>query len=195
MVVSQAVQGRACGSAQLPRPGTAAEHCSAACLPAALDRKLQLLIEIRDGMEIVHSADYILFLQSFLKVFAHLLETTQPQTSDTLEHRVRNLVLEIVNRLPANDMLKPFAGQLMGLLLNVLQRDNEDNAVVCLRILFDLHKAYKGTLEDYVQPFMEFVRRVRNAALLAANHHRQSSWLPWLFSMQQAPMQHCLHNS
>ncbi|KAK9813301.1 hypothetical protein WJX72_012102 [[Myrmecia] bisecta] len=147
-------------------------HAQAFFVPeTALDKKLALLIEIRDGMEIVHSADYLLFLKAFFGVFCQLLQNSQPQQSDNMEHRLRNLVLEILNRLPANEMLRPFANDLMKLALLVLQKDNEDNALICLRILFDLHKAYKGNLEEHVQPFMEFVRRVYDGFPATYQHY------------------------
>lgn len=39
----------------------------------------------------------------------------------------------------------------------ILQNDNEENAVICLRIIFDLHKNYRSSLEVQVQPFLSFV--------------------------------------
>ena len=44
--------------------------------------------------------------------------------------------------------------------LFLAQSDNEDNALVALRILFDLHKNYRPKLEAEVQPFLDFVIRV-----------------------------------
>jgi transformation/transcription domain-associated protein len=40
----------------------------------------------------------------------------------------------------------------------VLDQDNEDNAIICIRIIFDLHKNYRPALENEVQPFLDFVR-------------------------------------
>ena len=36
----------------------------------------------------------------------------------------------------------------------------EENAVICLRIIFDLHKNFRPTLECEVQPFLDFVQRI-----------------------------------
>lgn len=44
----------------------------------------------------------------------------------------------------------------------LLRTDNEDNAVVCLKIITDLHKNYKMVLELFVQPFLDIVKELFN---------------------------------
>lgn len=73
------------------------------------------------------------------------------------ENKLRNLVLEICHRLPTNEVLRPYVKLLVKLTMDVLLTDNEENATVCIKILFDLHKVYKPTLEAAVQPFLDFV--------------------------------------
>jgi transformation/transcription domain-associated protein len=60
--------------------------------------------------------------------------------------------------------LKPHAADLLGIVMAVLRHDNEENAVICLRMVIELHKNYRSMpgLEDHVQPFFDFV-----AAMLA----------------------------
>lgn len=72
-----------------------------------------------------------------------------------------------VCRLPHNDLLRPHAVVLMQAALNVLNTDNEENGMLCLRITFDLHKAFRPSLEELVPPFMEFVKKARNPFLLS----------------------------
>ena len=64
-----------------------------------------------------------------------------------------------VCRLPPNDVLKPYAGELLRVCLIVLATDNEDNGLLCLRIAFDLHKAYRPGLTDHVAGFLDFARK------------------------------------
>ena len=45
-------------------------------------------------------------------------------------------------------------------LLRVLRYDNEDNALIALKIIVDLHKNYKNLLEEHVQPFLDIVREM-----------------------------------
>lgn len=74
-------------------------------------------------------------------------------------------------RLPHNDLLRPHSNALMQAALNVLNTDNEENGLLCLRITFDLHKAFRPSLEDLVPPFMEFVKK--------AGRHPQTSTIRW----------------
>ena len=49
---------------------------------------------------------------------------------------------------------------MLSLCMKLLETDNEENAVICLRIIFDLHKNFRPTLEREVQPFLDFVQRI-----------------------------------
>jgi transformation/transcription domain-associated protein len=50
----------------------------------------------------------------------------------------------------------------MNTLMLLLRTDNEDNAVICLKIITDLHKMYKVVLESFVQPFLDIVKEMFN---------------------------------
>jgi transformation/transcription domain-associated protein len=53
--------------------------------------------------------------------------------------------------------LKDYAKDIMGLLMHILRTDNEENAVISLKIMIDLHRNYKALVADQVQPFLDFV--------------------------------------
>ncbi len=74
--------------------------------------------------------------------------------------KLRNLLLEVLYRLPQNDALKTYATELLQLLMNLLRIENEDNAVICLKIIIELHRSYKTLLEDQVQPFLDIVQEM-----------------------------------
>ncbi|CAG8473496.1 8844_t:CDS:10, partial [Racocetra fulgida] len=40
------------------------------------------------------------------------------------------------------------------------QKENEDNAVICLKIIIDLHRSYKHQLVDLVKPFLDIVQEM-----------------------------------
>ncbi|KAJ3116270.1 hypothetical protein HDU96_010044 [Phlyctochytrium bullatum] len=48
----------------------------------------------------------------------------------------------------------------MNLLLAILKNDNEENAVICLKIVNELYKNYSASLEEYVQPFLDIVKEM-----------------------------------
>lgn len=74
--------------------------------------------------------------------------------------KLRNTILEILHRLPHTDPLKDFAVDLCDTLMQLLRIENEDNAVVCLKIIIDLHRSYKHILEEQVQPFLDIVQDI-----------------------------------
>ena len=42
----------------------------------------------------------------------------------------------------------------------LLEVENEENAVICLRIIIDLHKNYRPALEGEVQAFLDIVLKI-----------------------------------
>lgn len=69
----------------------------------------------------------------------------------------RHAILDILERLIPNEPLKPLKGRMAGLALETVRHDNEENAVLALKVLATLHKAYKGQLEEFVQPSFQLV--------------------------------------
>eukprot|EP00958_Prasinococcus_capsulatus_P028071 scaffold6247_cov416-Prasinococcus_capsulatus_cf.AAC.17 len=91
------------------------------------------------------------------RIILQNLAGTKPQRTDNNENKLRSVLLEILNRLPQNDVLKPYVQELLETCMQALRTDNEDNAITCLRVIFDLHKNYRPSLEREVQPFLDFV--------------------------------------
>lgn len=44
--------------------------------------------------------------------------------------------------------------------MKILLVENEDNAVVCVKIIIDLHRSFRQVLEDQVQPFLDIVQEI-----------------------------------
>ncbi|KAI9333573.1 hypothetical protein BDR26DRAFT_909001 [Obelidium mucronatum] len=93
-------------------------------------------------MEIVHSTEYPRFLTFFVPAFSFVLkETATVYTTGAPEHV----------------MLRTYAPELMTVLVHVLKSDNEENAVMALKVIVELHKVYKQELESHVQSFFDIV--------------------------------------
>jgi hypothetical protein len=67
-----------------------------------------------------------------------------------LLQQVRKLILEMIPRLPTNDLLRPYVKPILTLMLKLLQIDNEENVQVCVRIIIELHKQYRPTFNPEV---------------------------------------------
>lgn len=119
-----------------------------------------MTMEVRDSLEIAHTAEYLNFLKCYFRAFSMILQITKPQFVDNPEHKLRNIVVEILNRLPHSEVLRPFVQELLKVALQVLTTDNEENALIAVRIIFDLLRNFRPTLESEVQPFLDFVCKI-----------------------------------
>lgn len=140
-------------------------------LKTAIPARLQMVMEVRDSLEIAHTAEYLNFLKCYFRAFsAILLQITKPQFVDNQEHKLRNIVVEILNRLPHSEVLRPFVQDLLKVAMQVLTTDNEENGLICIRIIFDLLRNFRPTLENEVQPFLDFVCKIYQNFKLTVSH-------------------------
>eukprot|EP01133_Synstelium_polycarpum_P011916 gene11916-13884_t len=123
---------------------------------------LAMVTEIRDNIEVIHSGEYSSFLQFLFPLFYNILRQGQVQFNDAAatDQKIRNTILEILNKLPNNELLKPHVQNLLQLSMYLLEVDNEDNATICLRIIMELHKNYRPNLESEVQSFLNIVLKM-----------------------------------
>nr|CAG8553245.1 5905_t:CDS:10 [Entrophospora candida] len=123
--------------------------------------KLTIATNLRDSVEMYQNSDYPRFLHYLMPVLNNILQNEPPVfDSNSEEQKLRNLYLEILHRLPQNESLRPFAPDLLKLVMNLLKKENEDNAVICLKIIIELHRCHKNLLEDQVQPFLDIVKEM-----------------------------------
>ncbi|RLN59051.1 hypothetical protein BBJ29_003112 [Phytophthora kernoviae] len=123
------------------------------------DAVLKELVDLYRRAEILHTPQLGRILEALFPVWKGLLHTKlPPQLRVTTPNRCRKVLLQILNRLPSNEALRPYVPQLLQLLMEVLQKDNEDNALIALKTLFDLHRNYRPGLRNEVQPFLELVQ-------------------------------------
>lgn len=126
-----------------------------------VEERLKLATEIRDNIEIVHTPEYANFLKYLFPVFYNILRQGQAQVGDAgPQHKLRNVILEILSRLPNNEQLKSVVSNLLKLAMYLLEMENEENALICLRIVIDLHKNYRPDLANDVQPFLDIVQKI-----------------------------------
>jgi len=121
---------------------------------------LEAANELREGIEIVHTVEFPLMLSTLLPAFTNILaHRTNPSPDvSSIEHKLRNVILEIISRMPSNEILRPHAPHLVVVALDILNRDYEENALLASRIIFDLYKVYRTLPQDYVQPYLDFVQ-------------------------------------
>lgn len=106
--------------------------------------KMQIATELRDTVDTYsRDMDPAKFFDILLPCFIEILKTGKPSLiNNSPDNRFRQLLLQILHRLPHVEPLRIHTGPLMQLLLLLLRIENEDNAVLCLKIVIDLHRTY-----------------------------------------------------
>ncbi|RLN91504.1 hypothetical protein BBJ28_00006450 [Nothophytophthora sp. Chile5] len=125
------------------------------------DAVLKELVDLYRRAEILHTPQLGRILEALFPVWKSLLHAKlPPQARATTRNRCRKTLLQILNRLPSNEALRPYVTQLLQLLMEVLLKDNEENALIALKTLFDLHRNYRPGLRNEVQSFLELVQQM-----------------------------------
>ena len=73
----------------------------------------------------MHTSEYANFLKAFFPVFSKILQFGSPQFEDCPDQKLRNVLLEILNRLPHNETLRKYVADLLSLSMHILNTDND----------------------------------------------------------------------
>lgn len=90
----------------------------------SVQQRQQLVTEMRDSIEIVHTSEYGNFLKHLFPAFHKLLVDGRPQFTEGPEQKIRNMLLEVLNRLPNNEVLRPHVQSMLSLCMKLLEVDN-----------------------------------------------------------------------
>nr|NP_001303335.1 Nipped-A, isoform F [Drosophila melanogaster]ABI31023.2 Nipped-A, isoform F [Drosophila melanogaster] len=124
--------------------------------------KLKATQELSEHFEmIMQSPAYPSFLDNSLKIFMRILQDGEPQfiQENTMQH-IRKLILEMIHRLPITESLRQHVKTIITMMLKILKTDNEENVLVCLRIIIELHKHFRPSFNSEIQLFLGFVKEI-----------------------------------
>ncbi|XP_049825027.1 transcription-associated protein 1 isoform X2 [Aethina tumida] len=126
------------------------------------DSKLKAAQKISKNFEVIlSSTHYPHFLDHSVKIFLKILEVGKPHfIAEYNIQQVRKLILEMLYRLPTNEQLRPYVKPILLLMLKLLEIDNEENVLVCLKIIIELHKQYRPQFSVEIQRFLRFVKTI-----------------------------------
>lgn len=68
----------------------------------------------------------------------------------------------MIHRLPVSEAIRPHVNNILILTLNLIKEDNEENVLICLRIIIDLHKQYRPAFypqvsSDGILPIYQYI--------------------------------------
>jgi transformation/transcription domain-associated protein len=74
------------------------------------------------------------------------------------EQQLRYGLLQLLKQIASSpEAMRPFLEDVMNFLLKILRDDNEENAMLSLHIMIDLHKIHRTVLEPFAQAMVDFV--------------------------------------
>jgi len=102
---------------------------------------------------------YPVFLQKFVPILLDILSGSPVFISTSPEQRLRNCALEILHRLPMStpDVTDQYAPQIVDKLLELARIENEDNAVLCMKIIMEFERNHLNSCASKVQPFLDLI--------------------------------------
>ncbi|KAJ2724937.1 transcription-associated protein 1 [Coemansia sp. Benny D115] len=132
-----------------------------------LDAKLKQTIahELCETLESFQPQEYTRFVAILWPVIRDLLLKTPPVfVSSAPEQKLRSTLLEVIQRIPHSEVFRPVVLDVVTTLVALVKIENEENAVVCLKIIYELHRMYRQLLESISLPFLELAVEIyRNA--------------------------------
>ncbi|CAH2988559.1 unnamed protein product [Chilo suppressalis] len=133
--------------------------------PGAKDEiKLKAAQELSENFEVILSSpQYPQFLDHSLKIFLKILQEGEPHfIAEYNIQQVRKLILEMIHRLPINETLRTYVKSILILMLKLMEIENEENVLVCLKIFMELHKQYRPaySTEVDIHKFLQWVKGI-----------------------------------
>ncbi|SSD59798.1 probable Transcription-associated protein 1 [Saccharomycodes ludwigii] len=125
-----------------------------------LSKELLILTELCDVVEVFNSSiqDNPYYLEKTIPILLEILQTTPISfKSNSIEHKIRNVVLETISRSTLNDQFEKHSLLVLKVLLEVLKQDNEENAVIAIKITTGLFKTYRTILVNEVDSFVAII--------------------------------------
>ncbi|KAK4082839.1 uncharacterized protein Triagg1_1729 [Trichoderma aggressivum f. europaeum] len=127
--------------------------------------KVEAATTLRDSLDAYTNGPiYEPFLKRLMPIFINILRGPCIFQSNSPEQKLRNCILEVLHRLPTNmaptEPFKPYAEEIVDLLMQLVRTDNEDNASLCVKITSDIMRHQHQVLQGKVQPFLTLIQEL-----------------------------------
>ncbi|XP_006460304.1 hypothetical protein AGABI2DRAFT_184795 [Agaricus bisporus var. bisporus H97] len=117
--------------------------------------------EIREILDTVRDTESARTYPYLVPALAELLRSGEPAFSkDTPEYAFRRVLLEILNRLPVSENLRPHTQTIFNCMLHVIRHDNEENGTTACKALVDIIRGYRILTEENLNEFVAIFLQV-----------------------------------
>uniref|UniRef100_A0A3Q3A4Y2 Transformation/transcription domain-associated protein n=1 Tax=Kryptolebias marmoratus TaxID=37003 RepID=A0A3Q3A4Y2_KRYMA len=110
---------------------------------------------------VTSSPQYSTFLEHIIPRFLTFLQDGEVQfLQEKPTQQLRKLVLEIIHRIPTNEHLRPHTKNILSVMFRFLEIESEENVLICLRIIIELHKQFRPPISQEIHHFLDFVKQI-----------------------------------
>ncbi|XP_047232953.1 transformation/transcription domain-associated protein isoform X2 [Girardinichthys multiradiatus] len=126
------------------------------------ETKLKMMQEVSENFEnVTSSPQYSTFLEHIIPRFLTFLQDGEVQfLQEKPTQQLRKLVLEIIHRIPTNEHLRPHTKNILTVMFRFLEIESEENVLICLRIIIELHKQFRPPISQEIHHFLDFVKQI-----------------------------------
>ncbi|KAJ8413683.1 hypothetical protein AAFF_G00081900 [Aldrovandia affinis] len=126
------------------------------------ETKLKMMQEVSENFEnVTSSPQYSTFLEHIIPRFLTFLQDGEVQfLQEKPTQQLRKLVLEIIHRIPTNEHLRPHTKNILSVMFRFLEIESEENVLICLRIIIELHKQFRPQITQEIHHFLDFVKQI-----------------------------------
>ena len=129
-----------------------------------LSRKASIAVEIKEHVEewAQDNNHYLGFLARFIPASLDLLSGNPSFISTSPEHKLRNNLLQVLQRFQGQlaEPLGPYVEDIIKRLYSLIHAENEDNAILCIKICMDVLRSHPKKLTNYVQEYLNMISRI-----------------------------------
>lgn len=121
-----------------------------------LKTKYNVACELRENIDNVRDAESARVIPHMVPVLLELLRSGEPSfLKDALEYSFRRVLLEILHRIPATEIIRTQALPLLQGMLHILRIDNEENGITCCKTITDIVRSFRALTPELVQELMK----------------------------------------
>ena len=129
-----------------------------------LSRKASIAVDIKEHVEewAQDNTYYLRFLSRFVPICLDLLAGNPSFISTSPEQKLRNNLLQVLQRFQGNfaEPLKDYVENIVKALYSLIPLENEDNAILCIKICMDTLRSHGKKLAGHVQEYLDIVLKI-----------------------------------
>ncbi|CCM01587.1 uncharacterized protein FIBRA_03647 [Fibroporia radiculosa] len=126
-----------------------------------LKTKHNVACELRELIDVVRESELARVIPHMVPVLLDILRSGEAAYhKDGLEYLFRRCLIDILHRIPSQEAVRPHALTLFHGMLYLLRHDNEENGMICCKIIIDIVRSYRSMNEELVSELTAVIQEV-----------------------------------